>query len=190
MQTAVSVIQRLHQHRAWVNQNLLATAATLTDAQLRQEFSIGQGSVWKSLMHMLAAEYHWLEALTGNDNPLFPGDVRGKLPGNQLGENPIATFAQLREQWLQNEKRWQTYLASLDPKSLDDMVPKTSTIVGPGQRLMTRRSDILLHVCTHAHYTAAQTVNMLRQLGLEQLPPTMMISLSRQEQASQSASTL
>jgi uncharacterized damage-inducible protein DinB len=184
MQTAVSVIKRLHQHRAWVNKNLLAAAAELSNAQLRQEFAIGQGSVWKSLVHMMAAEYNWLEALIGNDDPLFPGDVRGKLPGNQLGEGGIATFGELREAWQKMEKRWQEYLESMTDASLDDMVAKTSTIMPPGQRLMTRRLDILLHVCTHAHYTAAQVVNMLRQLGVEKLPPTMMISLARQEQVS------
>ena len=32
--TAISAIQRLHQHRAWVNDNLLTSAATLSDEQL------------------------------------------------------------------------------------------------------------------------------------------------------------
>jgi uncharacterized damage-inducible protein DinB len=50
-----------------------------------------------------------------------------------------------------------------------------------GQRFGSRRSDVLLHVCTHAHYTAAQVVNMLRHLGVEKLPDTMLISLARQE---------
>lgn len=39
----------------------------------------------------------------------------------------------------------------------------------------------MLHMCSHAHYTAAQVVNMLRQVGVEKLPETMVISLVRQE---------
>ncbi|HLJ97295.1 MAG TPA: hypothetical protein VKU02_29315 [Gemmataceae bacterium] len=50
-----------------------------------------------------------------------------------------------------------------------------------GKRFGTHRSDVLLHVCTHAHYTAAQVVNMLRHTGMEKLPETMLISLARQE---------
>ena len=38
--------------------------------------------------------------------------------------------------------------------------------------------DVLLHVCTHAHYTSAQVVNMLRQVGLDPLPDVMLISLA------------
>ena len=72
-------------------------------------------------------------------------------------------------------------MAELQPEALDDMV--TKIIMSTRQRMATRRSDILLHVCTHAQYTAAQVVNMLRQLGVEKLPETMLISLARREAA-------
>lgn len=45
----------------------------------------------------------------------------------------------------------------------------------------TSRGDILLHVCTHAQYTLAQVVNMLKQAGAEKLPETMLIALARLE---------
>lgn len=179
MQSAVTIIKRLHQHRAWVNENLLAAAATLTDEQLRKTFTIGQGSVWKSLLHMCAAEWVWLDALLGDGETVFPGDARGKLTGNQLGEGAIKNLAELRERWQSLELRWQEYLAKLTPESLDDAVEKVAS--STGQRFASRRADVLLHVATHAHYTAAQVVNMLRQLGVEKLPETMLISLARHE---------
>jgi uncharacterized damage-inducible protein DinB len=86
---AVELLQRLHQHRAWVNNNLLAAAATLSDEQLRSPFQIGQGSVWKSLVHLYAAEFVWLEVLHGNEEFIVPGDLPDKLPGNQQGEGGI-----------------------------------------------------------------------------------------------------
>ncbi len=58
---------------------------------------------------------------------------------------------------------------------------KKSTSSGLGKRWGARRADVLLHVCTHAHYTAAQVVNMLRQAGADKLPETMLISLARHE---------
>src|SRR5215467_9857235 len=87
--SAVELLQRLHQHRAWVNSNLLTAAATLSDEQLRTSLPIGQGSVWKSLLHLYAAEYVWLEALHGNEAFLVPGDLPGQLPGNQQGEGGL-----------------------------------------------------------------------------------------------------
>lgn len=178
---AVDLLRRLHQHRAWVNGNLLAAAATLSDEQLRSPFQIGQGSVWKSLVHLYAAEYVWLEALLGNDDPLVQGDVRGKLPGNQQGEGGITGLDDLRRKWAALEQRWHGYLAALTPDALEETVYKVSTSSGLGKRFGSRRADVLLHVCTHAHYTAAQAVNMLRQAGADTLPETMLISLARHE---------
>ncbi len=178
---AVALIQRLHQQRAWANGNLLAAAANLSDAQLRSEFAIGQGSIWKSLLHLYAAEYVWLEALLGHEEPLTPGDLPGKIPGNQQGPGAISNLADLKQKWSALEQRWADYLASLTPEALDDVVYKKSTSAGLGKRFGTRRSDVLLHVCTHAQYTAAQVVNMLRQTAAEKLPETMLISLARHE---------
>jgi uncharacterized damage-inducible protein DinB len=173
------LLNRLHQHRAWVNGNLLIAAARLTDEQLRSPYLIGQGSIWKSLTHLYAAEYVWLEALLGNEDSLVPGDVAGKLPGNQEGEGGITAPGELRQKWTALDQRWTNYLASMTPESLEDVVYRKSS--STGQRFGTRRADVLLHVCTHAHYTAAQVVNMLRQAGADKLPETMLISLARRE---------
>jgi uncharacterized damage-inducible protein DinB len=42
MPTAVSILQRLHQHRAWANEKLVEAAATLSTEELRRPFDIGQ----------------------------------------------------------------------------------------------------------------------------------------------------
>jgi uncharacterized damage-inducible protein DinB len=176
---AVELIQHLHRHRAWVNGNLLTTAADLSDGQLWSPFAIGQGSVWKSLVHLYAAEYVWLEALLGNEEFIVPGDLLGKLPGNQQGEGGVTDLADLRLKWSELEERWTGYLARLSSAALEEIVYRKSASLGT--RLGIRRSDVLLHVCTHAHYTAAQVINMLRQTGVESLPETMLISLARHE---------
>jgi uncharacterized damage-inducible protein DinB len=179
MSDAVTPIRRLHQHRGWVNENLVAAAEGLREEDLRREFAIGQGSVWKSLVHLFAAEYVWLESLLGNEDPLLRGDLPGKIPGNQLGEGKIASLAELKQKWTELQGRWMSYLAELKPESLDDVVYKI--VMSTRQRMATKRSDILLHVCTHAQYTTAQVVNMLRQIGVEKLPETMLISLARSD---------
>jgi uncharacterized damage-inducible protein DinB len=178
---AVDLIRRLHQHRVWVNEKLLAAAALLDDAQLRRPYPIGQGSVWKTLLHLFAAEYVWLEALLGNEDPVAPGDLPGRLPGNQQGEGGVTDLEDLRGRWADLKGRWDAYLAGLTPEALDEPVYKVSTSSGRGRRLGTRRADVLLHLCTHAQYTTAQAVNMLRQAGAERLPDVMLITMARQE---------
>jgi uncharacterized damage-inducible protein DinB len=177
---AIDVIRRLHQHRAWVNHKLLEAAEALTDEALHRPLSIGQGSVWKSLLHMFAAEHVWLAALQGEKNALAPGDVAGKLPGNQAGEGAARSLAEVKSRWSDLEARWNAYLEQLSTDQLEQDVEKVSST---GMQFATRRCDVLLHVCTHAHYTTAQVVNMLRQLGATPLPDVMLISLARQDSA-------
>ena len=175
---AIDLIRRLHEHRAWVNRNLQKAAERLTLEQLHQPCAIGQGSIWKSLTHLFGGEFVWLEALLGNGSAVAPGDVRGKLPGNQLGPDAFQSLPELLRAWQELEARWQTYLATLEPAALDNLVDRTSS--STGETFGTQRSDVLLHVCTHAHYTAAQTVNMFRQVGASPLPDTMVITLARE----------
>jgi uncharacterized damage-inducible protein DinB len=176
----VDLIRRLHEHRAWANRKLVASAERLSGESLRQPLEIGQGSIWKSLLHLYAAEYAWLEVLLGNSDPRVPGDVPGKLPGNQQGDRPIGSLDELKAKWNELEGRWQAYLARLTADALAEDVRKKTT---SGKEYATRRADVLLHVCTHAHYTAAQVVNMLRQVGAEPLPDLMLISLAREGKA-------
>ncbi len=127
---AIPLIQRLHQHRIWATNNLLDAAEQLSTEKadtekLHADFEIGQGSVWKSLAHMQAAEYLWLETLLGNETALFPGNLPGKLPGNQQGEGGIKDFADLRRKWSALDKRWAEYLAGLAPAALDETIYRT-----------------------------------------------------------------
>ena len=150
---SIALIRRLHQHRQWVNSTLLEATAEIADSQLHKTFQIGQGSIWKSLTHLYAAEVVWLEALIGNERPLTPGDVRGKLPGNQEGEGALKSLAELRFRWSEFDHRWAAYLGQITSDSLAETVYKANSVTG--QRVGTQRSDILIHVCTHAQYTTA-----------------------------------
>jgi uncharacterized damage-inducible protein DinB len=174
---SVELIRRLHEHRAWANHNLLDAAGELPSDSLRRSFPIGQGSIWKSLLHMYAAEYVWLEAQLGSEDAIVPGDVRGKLPGNQEGPRAISSLDELEAKWTQLDSRWLDYLRALPDEALEDTVFKVAS--STGKRHAGRRSDMLLHVCTHAQYTAAQVVNMLRHCGVAALPDVSLISLAR-----------
>lgn len=179
---AVALVRRLHRHRMWTNRNLLEAAGSLSDEQRRRSFAIGQGSIWKTLTHLMGAEYVWLEVLTGNEAAQVPGDVPGKIPGNQEAPGGAATLDELATRWAELDRRWEAYLATLTDEALDEVVHRTRTLPDlTHQRFAARRADVLLHVCTHAQHTVAQFVNMLRQLGLDAFPATSLMDMARRE---------
>ncbi|XZE56172.1 DinB family protein [Planctomycetaceae bacterium SH139] len=172
---------RMHQHRQWTNAKLLSAAEKLSEEQLHQSFAIGQGSVWRTLSHLMGAEYIWLEILLGNESPSMPGDLPNELVGNQLAEDGMRTMQELIQRWTILESRWSEYLAALNVNELQRSFVKASSSSSPGQRPATSVMDVLLHVCTHAHYTSAQLINIFRQLGMTELPDLMLISMAREE---------
>ena len=168
---SVALIRRLHQHRLWSSRQLRDAVARLSTPQLRQPFDIGRGNLYSTLVHLYAAEYVWLEALNG----------RGDLP--LPGDEAFGSIEELLVSWPALDRRWERFLEQLRPVQLQQPVRKVATS-RPGRPVFdTPMHDVLLHVCTHAHYTIAQAVNMLRQLGVppNDLPDPQLISMSRQE---------
>ncbi|CAN0478802.1 unnamed protein product, partial [Hapterophycus canaliculatus] len=148
--TAVATIRRLHEHRMWSRRSLCKRCECLTEKEMETAFPIGQGCVWATLLHLHAADFVWLEALNGNESPLLPGDLPGRLPGNQLGADPIAGFRDLMHQWRDLDDRWLRYLLQIDDSTVSRPVAKVSTSSGAGVRHVTPAIDVLLHVCTHS----------------------------------------
>ncbi len=104
--TSLDVIRFLHQHRMWVNRMLLDAAAVLPPERLRTPYAIGQGTIWRSLVHMYAAEWVWLATLRGDESPVLPGDRPDGLPGNQERRGGIASLAELRAAWTAVDAGW------------------------------------------------------------------------------------
>ena len=178
--TAIDLLRDLHQHRIAVNGQLLAAAELLPPETLNAEFPLGQGSLWRTLCHMWGAEWVWLAALQGNPAPTAPGDRPEGLSGNQSADRGMTTLVELRARWAELDRRWLDDLDAASLKEIDDPIEKRRGN-SLGVPLLTRRRDIHLHVCLHAHYTAAQAVHFLKRAGAPPLPDVMLISKARRE---------
>jgi uncharacterized damage-inducible protein DinB len=166
----IAFIQRMHQHRRWADDLLLETARGLSQEQLHQPIDIGQGSVWATLTHLYGAEWVWIETIQGRQD--------APLPSAEAFESLEA----LSVAWSALHKRWERYLAELRPGALEAKITRSSSMTA-GQSLVMPLHDVLIHVCTHAQYTSAQMVHMLKRLGLaaNQLPGVSMTVISRGE---------
>ncbi|MFO0874287.1 MAG: DinB family protein, partial [Phycisphaerales bacterium] len=152
-------------HRLWSRTRILEAASRLTPAQLREPFPIGPGSVFAALNHLHAAEFAWLEALKGAPKAILPE------------HDPGGGLAPLLRDWADLDERWGDYLSKLDDRELDRPVTRTNRA---GVTSTTAAHDVLVHVCTHGFYHTAQIVNMLRRLGVAELPETNFITMARE----------
>lgn len=162
---APELIQQLHRHRRWSRDRIIEAAHQLSPEQLRQSFPLGPGSLFNALAHNYGAEFVWLEALHGTPKPRFPQPT------------DFGTPDQLLAAWKKLDEHWDEYLGRIDEIELDRDVTRTTMA---GKTFTTSVGDVLLHVCTHAFYHAAQMTNMLRQLGVQDLPETNLITMARE----------
>ena len=159
-------IRRLHEHRLWTRAKILAAARTCTDAELRQRFEMGVGSIFGTIVHLWGAETVWA-------NVLEEGDAAFTIPS----ADSFPSLAALETAWKPLDARWTQLLSrASDPSFL----AKPMHRVRDGKSYTTNAHDIFLHVCTHQHYHAAQISNMLRQLG-KALGPNDLIVMAREQ---------
>ena len=165
MHTAIDVIRRLHAHRRWFREKMIAATRLLTPEQQRAHFAMGPGGVFALLAHCCAAERLWLAMVEGGDPT---------TPFSPLDEN--ATIEALVAQWSDAEARWERFLAAVTVADL----ARPITRVREGKAYTSSLGDVLLHVCTHQMYHAAQFKNMLRQLGVTDQPMSDYIVYARE----------
>ncbi len=163
---AIQILRRLHQYRAWSNRQLLHACRPLSREQLDAPFEIGQGSVWKSLVHLLAADSLWLDAFEGRPDSPVPCEADFK------------DLEELANRWADVDRRWLDALARLDGSDLERPVLRADL---QNRSFSLGGVDAHLQVCTHAAYTAAQVVNMLRRMGVTPLPNCLPLAMAYAE---------
>jgi uncharacterized damage-inducible protein DinB len=161
---STDAMARLNQWRVWADRRFLNAAATLMPEQLVQEFSIGQGTILKTLQHLQMAEEVWINRLTGRTPTALADFV---APPD---------LVKLKEAWDCSDGVWAQYVGNLTDAELKRFLTVTTV------RWTTRMpvQDVILHVCTHASYTQAQGNNMLRHAGVKAVDG-MLATMSREE---------
>ena len=139
----------------WATRNLIEACGDLSSEQFHQTFDMGVGSLHDTVTHILGAMRGWGDLLGG----------REQRP--RLEDEPRST---------------QDLLALLDELS-DDL--EASAAAHPVDELVTgerggrsytfTRGGVLAHVTTHGMHHRAQCLNMMRQLGVDPLPPSAVV---------------
>ncbi len=142
-------------HDRWATDNILDACASLPQDDFHKSFEMGPGSLHDTLTHMLAAMQAW-------------GDMLAERPIRERLEGETRTIEQLKAM---HEEIAEDFAATIKAHPLDGSV----TAERRGQSFTFLRGGILTHVTTHGMHHRAQCLNMLRQLGVEKLPPNSVV---------------
>ncbi|MFG0245079.1 MAG: DinB family protein [Phycisphaerales bacterium JB052] len=137
-------------HDRWANAKLYDACEPLSHDQFTQSFPMGCGSLRNNLVHNLSATRGWTDVL--NESP-----ARDRLTEDAY------TLIQIRAM---HDEICDAFEAAALKRPFDTVINRQR---GDDSYTFTV-GGIIAHVTTHAMHHRAQCLNMLRQLGVKDMP--------------------
>lgn len=145
----LDLLDRLLEHDRWTTRRVLDLAATLTEAQLDQEFDLGHRTLRHTLRHLVGNIEIWTDLMMGRPIQPDPDAPPTLSELRRRWAHALDEFARLARSLRDAGRLNETYLDVLDQP------PQPKSFGGT-----------LLHVLTHDHLHRAEVLHMLDRLGV------------------------
>ena len=160
------IILQLAAYHTWANGLLLTTIQSLPEEQQKAEVKSSFPSLYKTILHMLDAESIWWQRLKLQE--------RIERPSDSFSGDMQTLCAQL----LQQNRQWQEWVSGANELAFQhEFIYYNSQ----KERFKQPVYQMLLHLFNHSTYHRGQVVTMLRELGVDKIPPTDFIVWSRKK---------
>jgi uncharacterized damage-inducible protein DinB len=146
----VADLVRLFDYGYWANRRLFGAIAQLAPDQFTQEIGGSYGSIRNTLVHMMSAEWGWLDR------------CGGPARGPALKSVDYPTLASVTETWTRLEAEMRAFLAARTEGDVDR--PITFTLGQQGTQVMPL-GELLQHAANHAVHHRGQVALLVRMLG-------------------------
>jgi len=142
-------------HNKWANTQIMTACASMSEDDFKRSFEMGMGSLYATMVHIGGAMRGWSDLLAG----------RGfRARAEEASYERAALVAMLDEA---ADELMQ--LAKAHP--MDEIVTRERG----GQEYSFARGAVITHVTTHGMHHRAQCLNMMRHLGVTELPRTSVV---------------
>jgi len=146
----VTDLERLFDYHYWANRKLLHVVSQLTPEQFTRSVAGSYGSIRNTLVHVLSAEWGWLER------------CGGERRGDRLNPDDYPTIESLEGAWIRVEQCLREFLSHLENEDLAREV-EFSLAGGPSHTLAV--GELMQHAMIHAVHHRGQVSLLLRELG-------------------------
>jgi uncharacterized damage-inducible protein DinB len=158
------LLKQYASYNEWANQNLFDLILTLPEELVHKTVTSSFPTIHKTLLHVWDAESVWWQRLKLVEHTVWPSTV-----SEYSIKEAINNLQQQNKLWVE----W-----------IDDVREAALTHVFAHQNSKKEQFkqpvfEMLLHVFNHGTYHRGQVVTMLRELGVEKIPPTDFIVFSR-----------
>ena len=143
-------LERLYDYHYWANRKLLGAVSSLTPERFIQDIAGSYGSIRNTLVHVLSAEWGWLDRCGGPPR------------GERLNAEDYPTLDLVVETWSRVERDMRAFLAGLTE---DDLAREIEFALG-GPKHSIPMHGLLEHAVIHAVHHRGQVSLLLRTLGV------------------------
>ena len=143
-------VRSLFAYNRWANRRTLDSAAALSPHELHKDLGGSFPSIRDTPVHILAAEWIWLERW------------RGVSPRSFLDPAEFPDFSKLTDRWRRMETEQAQFVDSVTPDALAGDLSYVNT---KGATWTYPLGRMMQHVVNHSSYHRGQVSTMLRQLG-------------------------
>jgi uncharacterized damage-inducible protein DinB len=145
-----SEAQHLYGYNRWANQQMLKAVQPLSADEFTRDMKSSFPSVRDTLVHVLGAEWIWLQRWNGAS------------PREQPAGWSTLAYPELLARWTEHERAQTAFIAQLTDAQLAQPLSYTNT---RGEPFTAPLHQLVRHVVNHSSYHRGQVTTLLRQLG-------------------------
>lgn len=146
----VKDLERLYDYGYWANRKLFQVVSQLTPEQFTQTVAGSYGSIRNTLVHVLSAEWGWLDRCGGAER------------GPALKPEDYPTLESLVDTWSTVEAHVREFLS----KQKDDDLARTVEFTNPrGKKRSMVLGALIQHAANHGVHHRGQVALLLRSIG-------------------------
>ena len=143
-------IKLLHAFNAWANNRIFAVVETMSPEDVTKDMKSSHGSIYGTLVHMVAAEKIWHSRLIGKPEPtMMPPEEAPTLPA-------------LKAIWERVGYETAKFVGTLNDKKLQETFTMQTTA---GETFTYVYWQAMQHVVDHSSYHGGQIITLMRQQG-------------------------
>jgi uncharacterized damage-inducible protein DinB len=146
----LEAIQALYDYNRWANARVFDAVSLLNPEQFNRDLENSFRSVRETLVHILSAEWIWLERWNGIS------------PKSMLGAADLIDLEAIRKRWGKVENERREFIRKLSEEKLATAFTYVNT---RGQTFTYPLWQMLVHVVNHSTYHRGQLTTLLRQVG-------------------------
>jgi uncharacterized damage-inducible protein DinB len=144
-------------YSAWANQQLLSLLLSLPTEEQQREVASSFNSLQKTVWHIWKAECTWWNRISQVATMETPGEPTDH------------SMEVLSRGLILQDKAWMNWVEDATDQTLQETLKYSNS---KGDSFSQPIYQVVLQVLNHATYHRGQLVTMLREIGVEKIPPT------------------